>query len=73
VQDNIAAVPLQVDEFAGRLFNEPVTPVRSDSVGAAELGFAAAVALKASVIGITINDEYVAGAIGVKPIDCDCH
>ena len=42
VEDNIAAVPLQVDEITGRLFNEPLTPVRSDSVRAAQFLFATA-------------------------------
>ncbi|MBR1232680.1 hypothetical protein [Bradyrhizobium sp. AUGA SZCCT0182] len=36
VQDNIAAVPLQIDEIAGTRFNEPLMPVRSDSVRAAQ-------------------------------------
>ena len=57
VEDNIAAVPLQVDEITGRLFNEPLTPVRSDSVRAAQFLFATAMALQRSIVGIQINNE----------------
>jgi len=46
VQDNVVAGYVQIDEFAGRLFNEPLTPVRSDSVSAASFVFAPAVALR---------------------------
>jgi hypothetical protein len=73
VQDNIATVQLQIDEFAGRLFNEPLTPVRSDSVRAAQFIFSPAVALQGSIIGIQIDNEIVARAVGVKPINRDAH
>ncbi|MBR1188990.1 hypothetical protein JQ609_21545 [Bradyrhizobium sp. AUGA SZCCT0169] len=71
VQDNIAAVPLQIDEIAGTRFNEPLVPVRSDSVRAAQFFLVPAVALQGSIIGITINNEKVARAIGIEPIDRD--
>jgi hypothetical protein len=73
VQDNIATVQLQIDEFAGRLFNEPLTPVRRNSVRAAQFLFTLAVALQGSIVGIQINNEKVARAIGVKPINRDAH
>jgi len=68
VQDNIAAVQLQIDEFVGGLFNEPLTPIRSDSSRAAQFVSADAIALQGSMIAITINNEKVARAIGFKPI-----
>ena len=73
VDDNIAAVPLQVDEFAGRIFNEPLMPVGSDSVRAAQFLFAPALALQGSIVGITIDNEKVASTIGIKPIYRDTH
>ncbi|MBR1154284.1 hypothetical protein [Bradyrhizobium sp. JYMT SZCCT0428] len=71
VENNIVGLPLQIDEFAGRLFNEPLTPVRSDSVRTVPFFSATAITLQGSIISITINNEKVARAIRIKPIDCD--
>jgi hypothetical protein len=73
VEDNIAAVPLQIEEFASRLFNEPLMPIGSDSIRAEQFRSATAVASQGSIIGITINNEKVARAIGIKPIIRETH
>jgi hypothetical protein len=57
VEDNIAAVPLQVDEITGGIF-EPLTPVPSDSVRAAQFFFATAMALQQGIVGIQINGSH---------------